>query len=503
MTTEDANEAEAKLRESEERFRALFETMAQGVVYQDAQGGIISANLAAERILGLTLDQMQGRTERDPRWRAVHEDGSDFADEAYPALAALRTGQPVTNVVMGVYVPAENQYRWSNASAFPQFQPGETAPYQVYTTFEDVTERKHLEALVRAQRDLARSIGTFETVEAGFSAIMETVLRLSGMDSGGIYLFAPDAQTLDLIYHQGLGAEFILTVASFPIDSPNAQMVLTGKPFYFPHGHPVTQSPSYAAEQLLAGAAIPIQYQDRVIGCFNLASHTQTDIRHFARQALETLAVEVGNFILQLQSQAALRASEEKFRQIADTINEVFWIFDNEQQRLVYLNPTYEKVWGISIEDTYRDSRKYIEAVHPDDRPILFAALARQARGEQTEMEYRIVRPGGAVRWIFDRSFPILGEDGQVRRTSGVATDITARREANEALHESEEKYRSLAEASDAIIVLLDAEGRIQYVNERATVVDGAQGWRVVDVVGRTLHEVSQPLANLYSSRVG
>ena len=89
-------------------------------------------------------------------------------------------------------------------------------------------------------------------------------------------------------------------------------MVLTGRPFYFPQGHPVTQSPLYLAEQLRSAAAIPIHYQDSVIGCFNLASHTRDETRHFARQALETLAVEVGNSILQLQSQADLRASEGK-----------------------------------------------------------------------------------------------------------------------------------------------------------------------------------------------
>lgn len=495
MQTEDTVEAGHSLRDGEDRFQSLFETMAQGVVYQDSQGEIVAANPAAERILGLTLGQMQGRAARHPQWRAIYEDGSDFPDECYPAMEALRTGRPVTNMVLGVYFPAEDQYHWSNLNAFPEFKRGETTPYRVYTTFEDITERKHLEALVRAQRDLARAIGTFDTAEAGFRAILETVLRLSGMDSGGIYLFSPGGESLDLIYHQGLGAGFIAEVASFPMASASVQMVLAGKPFYFPHGHAVTQSPRYLAEQLRSGAAIPILYQDRVIGCFNLASHRHEETGHFARQALETLAVEVGNFVLQLQSQAALRAGEEKFRQIADTINEVFWIYDNEQQRLVYLNPTYEKVWGIGIEDTYRDSRKYIDAVLVDDRPLLFAALDRQKRGEQTEMEYRIVRPDGAVRWIFDRSFPILGEDGRVRRTTGVATDITARKQTDEALHESEEKYRILAEASDAIIVLLDAEGRVHYVNERTTTMQGEPGWRVEDVVGKTLHEIAQPLA--------
>ena len=69
------------LRDGESAYRALFESMVQGVVYQSSDGKIISANPAAERILGLSLDRMQGRTWMDPRWRAIHEDGSDFPGE--------------------------------------------------------------------------------------------------------------------------------------------------------------------------------------------------------------------------------------------------------------------------------------------------------------------------------------------------------------------------------------------------------------------------------------
>ena len=120
------------------------------MVYQDNQGEIVAANPAAERILGLTLGQMQGRAARQRGWRAVYEDGFDFPDECYPALEALRTGRRVTNMALGVYFPAEDQYHWSSINAFPEFKRGETAPYRVYSTFEDITERKHLEALVRA-----------------------------------------------------------------------------------------------------------------------------------------------------------------------------------------------------------------------------------------------------------------------------------------------------------------------------------------------------------------
>ncbi len=137
-----ARRAEASLRASESRYRNLFETMAQGVVYQAADGHILSANPAAQRILGLTLDQMQGRTSLDPQWRAVREDGSDFPGVDHPAMVALRTGQEVSGVLMGVFNSERKDYRWIRLHATPQFQPGDARPYQVYATFDDVTEQK-------------------------------------------------------------------------------------------------------------------------------------------------------------------------------------------------------------------------------------------------------------------------------------------------------------------------------------------------------------------------
>ncbi|MCF7984983.1 MAG: PAS domain S-box protein, partial [Thiohalocapsa sp.] len=137
-----AHRAETARRASESLYRNLFETMAQGVVYQAADGRILSANPAAQRILGMTLDQMQGRTSLDPQWRAVREDGSEFPGVDHPAMVALRTGQEVTGVVMGVFNPERKDHRWIRLHATPQFQPGDPRPHQVYATFEDVTQQK-------------------------------------------------------------------------------------------------------------------------------------------------------------------------------------------------------------------------------------------------------------------------------------------------------------------------------------------------------------------------
>jgi len=146
------------LRESEEKFRMLFETLVHGVVLQNAEGHIISANHAAEQILGLTHDQMLGRKSQDPRWRAIHEDGSDFPGDTHPAMVALRTGKEVRNVIMGVSRFSNNEYVWININAIPQFRPGNTKPHQVFATFEDITERKKAEtALAQSEQKLKDS----------------------------------------------------------------------------------------------------------------------------------------------------------------------------------------------------------------------------------------------------------------------------------------------------------------------------------------------------------
>jgi two-component system CheB/CheR fusion protein len=82
-----------------------------------------------------------GRTSVDPRWQAIHEDGAPFPGDQHPAMVALRTGQPVTGVVMGVFNPQRREQRWLRISAIPLFRPGETQPYQVFATFNDFTER--------------------------------------------------------------------------------------------------------------------------------------------------------------------------------------------------------------------------------------------------------------------------------------------------------------------------------------------------------------------------
>lgn len=143
--------AEQKLKISEEAHRNLFETMSQGVTYQDFEGKILSANAAAEKLLGLSIEQMTGRKSIDPRWKCIHADGSDFPGNTHPSMVALETGKEVKDVIMGVFNPKIEAYTWINVNAVPQFTTGEKKPSKVYVTFEDITQRKLQEDLLETQ----------------------------------------------------------------------------------------------------------------------------------------------------------------------------------------------------------------------------------------------------------------------------------------------------------------------------------------------------------------
>jgi hypothetical protein len=136
---------EETLATSESNFRHLWQTMSMGVVYQDAEGKIISMNPAAERILGQNQRDYVGSSSQDHEHFTIKEDKSPFPGNAHPSMVALKTGQNINNVVMGVYNPRDKQYHWINVSAIPLLQPNETKPYQVYTIFDDITERKNSE----------------------------------------------------------------------------------------------------------------------------------------------------------------------------------------------------------------------------------------------------------------------------------------------------------------------------------------------------------------------
>ncbi len=146
----DQKKAERLLAESEAQYRLLIAAMEEGVVLQGENAEIIAFNKSSERILGLSADQLKGKTSFDPDWYAIHEDGSPFSAEAHPVVQALKTGEPQSDVIMGIHKP-DGTLTWISVNAQPIFKEGSTRPYRVVATMHDITEQKlaqeHIEKL--------------------------------------------------------------------------------------------------------------------------------------------------------------------------------------------------------------------------------------------------------------------------------------------------------------------------------------------------------------------
>jgi PAS domain S-box-containing protein len=135
------------------------------------------------------------------------------------------------------------------------------------------------------------------------------------------------------------------------------------------------------------------------------------------------------------KAEKELRASEERFRQLTENIREVFYLTDAKSYQLLYVSPAYEQVWGRTCQSLYETPNSFLDAVHPDDREV-----ARYAFGNHVPFmhEYRIARPDGSLRWIWDRGFPIRDNKGQVYRLAGIAEDVTERKRAEQVLQETQ-----------------------------------------------------------------
>jgi PAS domain S-box-containing protein len=165
------------------------------------------------------------------------------------------------------------------------------------------------------------------------------------------------------------------------------------------------------------------------------------------------------------QRTAELARSEEMFRMMAETIPDVFWVSTPGLEKMLYISPACEKIWGRSLESLYEPPKSFIDAVHPDDKDKVVAALGGHAGGFWN-LEYRITQPDGSIRWVRDRGFPIRDEQGDVYLMTGVTTDITRLKIAENMLLDSSRKIEAFFKHAITPLVFLDKGFNFIRVNE-------------------------------------
>ncbi|MGA7496211.1 MAG: PAS domain S-box protein, partial [Isosphaeraceae bacterium] len=194
------------------------------------------------------------------------------------------------------------------------------------------------------------------------------------------------------------------------------------------------------------------------------------------------------------QTEEALRSSELKFRQMAETIGEVFWMASADAKTIHYINPAFEKTWGRPCAELYANPDLWLEAVHPEDIAKVRSALDGFSQGRPYDIDYRITRPDGALAWINDRGYAQRDERGRIVIRSGVASDITWRKQAEQALRDREAQYRAVIETTPDGFYVTDHDGRFLEVNDAYLRFSGytleeLRGMRISDVEAKETAE--------------
>jgi two-component system cell cycle sensor histidine kinase/response regulator CckA len=188
---------------------------------------------------------------------------------------------------------------------------------------------------------------------------------------------------------------------------------------------------------------------------------TITPLRNAAGEIRQYVAIKQ-DITQRKADEQCLRDNEEKFRQLAENISDVFWMTSPDMQQVHYVSPAYERVWGRPAANLFAHPREWTEAIHPKDRERVFTVFGGLMAGEQSvSVEFRIARPNGDPRWVHSRGFQVRDASGKVTRLIGIVTDVTEIKHARQA----RERLVAILESTTDLVSTADPAGHLTYLN--------------------------------------
>ncbi len=415
---------EAALQESEERFRRIFDQSPIGAAIVSPDYRFLQVNEALCRILGYSPEELTSLRFSD----VTHPDHLAADLEQIRRLGLGEIDQYTTDKR---YVRKDGRIVWGHLSVRAIRDAGGRLLYCL-PMVEDITLQKRVERLIHTQRDLALALNRITSLASGLRLCIEAALDLSEMAGGGVYLLDDDSAALDLVVHQGLSPEFVSMVSHFEADSAHTRLVTAGKPVYSEYsrlGLPLNGT--VQREGLLGSAIVPIQHEGRVIGCLNVASHTTDELPQFARDAIETIAAQMGGSIARLKAEQALRESEERFHLAVQGADDGLWDWPDMGRDRQWWSRRFYELLGYSEGEIQPSNSRFNSLVHTEDLDTVLAVLrTHQEKDGPFDIEFRLKTRSGEYRWFSARGAVVRTQEGRPCRMSGSIRDITDRRKA-------------------------------------------------------------------------
>jgi PAS domain S-box-containing protein len=401
-------QAERELQENIERFRNCFELPLIGVAITGADKRWIEVNDTTCNMLGYSQQELMQMT-----WAELTHPEDLALDLEY--FTQLSSGQIDQYAMDKRYIRKDGSIIYAHLGVGSVRKADGSLDYAV-ALMQDVTERKQAETELRHTKEFLESV--LDNAPIGVVVKDSKTLRFT--------LWNPAAtELLGFSTAEVIGKTDYDLFSQEEADSFRAadqEVLATGK---------VLDSPAERIHTKDGTAKILHTVKTRVCGKDGIPQHLLAFTEDITQKKL---------------AEEVLQQSEEKFRQLAENIQEVFFLLSADGQQVLYISPTYERIWGMPCQSYYENPEAWLAQVHPEDYDRVALAFQQQNQNQAVyNEEYRIIRPDGSMRWIWSRTYFLFDEAGNPYRIAGIAEDITERKQSEEALRQSEARFQKLA----------------------------------------------------------
>ena len=441
-----------QILENEKKYRNLFEGMAQGVLYHDENGVVISVNPAAEKILNTSAENLMAIKGKKPGWRVIREDGSEFPHELHPLLNALKTGQE-RRAIMGIIHPDSEKCIWVKMFCKPEFHPGETMPFRVFTTLEDITNFKEIQkelSELNQRLDLKVKQRAKEIIE--LANLQKTILDNAGMAimttkaDGELQTFNFAAE--NLLGYSSVEVLGIKNLIRF-FDKEDLQEFLIGSPLGIDSSEAdilkflKVKLKSQAAELNFVkkdGRKVPVKIivtspdnpDGTMAGCIAMVMDIYSE-----KEATKTL-----------------RESEERFHGMFYDHAAVMLLINPETGEIVEANKASEEFYGQQFKN---DNRKFISEINALSSEQIKNEIEGAVKHHRNYFVFPHKLASGEIRTVEVHSSPI-NIKGQ-KLLFSIIHDITERVVAENSLRKSESENKAILAAVPDLLFRLNREG--------------------------------------------